>query len=230
MLRLLILVAQLGGLREGANLAEIRSKAEKSLANFEDLLLQAIEEGYLVFAGTTKNRLWIAQQGRQKLEQTYHELSLIFAGIPMDDTTKNYTPARIEGILESGLGEAGSYVAIEGYSRRFQSLLGYVPFPGTLNVRMITEKDKTVWNMLLKTVSKVIPEFDYEGRRYGMVHLWEAALVEPYVRSPPTVAIIRPFRTQHTGVFEVISPEYLRDVLSLQDGTKMAFEVMLAEE
>jgi riboflavin kinase len=47
-------------------------------------------------------------------------------------------PSHVElkGILVSGMGEGAYYMALKGYTKQFKSKIGYVPFPGTLNVRL----------------------------------------------------------------------------------------------
>jgi len=40
----------------------------------------------------------------------------------------------MRGKISSGLGQAQYFLTREGYSRQFQERLGFVPFPGTLNV------------------------------------------------------------------------------------------------
>jgi len=131
----------------------------------------------------------------------------------------------IGGILESGLGEGAKFIAMEEYSKRIHSTLGYLPFPGTLNIRIIDSEDRSAWNKILRTIPLVIPEFVHDRRKYGMVHLWPASVLEPKILSPPQVTILRPLMSIHTEVFEIISPECLRTTLGLQDGTRMTFKV-----
>ncbi|MFQ5978141.1 MAG: DUF120 domain-containing protein [Candidatus Heimdallarchaeota archaeon] len=230
MLDLLILIARMGGLRGGATLSKIKQEARNSFASIDDLLTQAVSDNLLEFTSEAKDHLWITKQGQRELEQVFNNLSTIFAGLPQNKTSSNLSPAIIGGRVESGLAEAAYYVGLEGYSRRFQSVLGYVPFPGTLNIRMVEKKDKLAWNKLVKTMPLIIPEFDFEGRRYGMVHMWHAALIEPNVPSPPPTVIIRPFRSQHSHVFEVLSPEYLRENPGIRDDARIVFRVMISED
>ena len=47
-------------------------------------------------------------------------------------------PSNVElkGTLVSGMGEGAYYMGLKGYTKQFQSKIGYVPFPGTLNVKL----------------------------------------------------------------------------------------------
>lgn len=219
----------MGGLRGGATLSKVKQEARNSYASIDDLLVRALSDNLLEFSSDAKDHLWITKQGQQQLEQVFHNLSTIFAGLPQNRISANLSPVIIGGRVESGLSEAAYYVGLEGYSRRFQSVLGYIPFPGTLNIRMIEKKDILAWNKLVKTMPLIIPEFDFEGRRYGMVHMWNATLIEPNVPSPPPAVIIRPFRSQHSHVFEVLSPEYLREKPGIKDDARVVFQVNISE-
>ena len=42
----------------------------------------------------------------------------------------------LKGTLISGMGEGAYYMGLKGYSKQFKSKIGYVPFPGTFNVRL----------------------------------------------------------------------------------------------
>jgi riboflavin kinase len=229
MLRLLILIAQLGGFKEGADRSIILQKAGKSEPEYNALLEKAVQKRLLAPLGSNEDRFWITDDGRRLLEAVFHDLSIIFAGISEEEAySSNLTPAVIGGVVESGLIEAARYVAMEGYTKRLHAVLGFTPFPGTLNIRIVEKEDRVTWNSLLRTRPKIIPEFDFEGRRFGMLHIWHAELLEPKIEFPPQVAIIRPFRTQHTELFEVISPHNLRKELGLQDGAYIKFQVAVS--
>lgn len=230
MLQLLILIAQLGGLKEGIDRSTIQEKAGESVPDCSALLEKAIQKGLLAPMGSSEDRFWITDHGRRLLEEVFRDLSIVFAGISDEEYSITLSPAVIGGIVESGLKEAAHYVTMKGYMKRLQAILGFIPFPGTLNVRMVEKEDRVAWNNLLRTRPKIIPEFDFDGKRFGMVHIWHADIIEPKIESPPQVAIIRPFRTHHTEVFEVISPQNLRKELELQDGTPIKFKVSISAE
>ena len=48
------------------------------------------------------------------------------------------TPSYIQlkGTIVSGMGEGAYYMSLRGYTKQFKKKIGYVPFPGTLNVRL----------------------------------------------------------------------------------------------
>ena len=42
----------------------------------------------------------------------------------------------LKGTLVSGMGEGAYYMSLKGYTKQFKSKIGYIPYPGTLNVRL----------------------------------------------------------------------------------------------
>ena len=48
------------------------------------------------------------------------------------------SPSHLElgGSVISGLGEGAYYMALDGYTEQFKVKIGYIPFPGTLNIKL----------------------------------------------------------------------------------------------
>ena len=42
----------------------------------------------------------------------------------------------LKGEIVAGMGEGAYYMSLKGYTKQFKSQIGYVPFPGTLNVKL----------------------------------------------------------------------------------------------
>ena len=120
----------------------------------------------------------------------------------------------IRGKVEPGLGKGQYYISKEGYRNQFLQNLGFVPFPGTLNIKLekpfIPQASKTIY----------IEGFWDEGRTYGRckcykikVHGIEAAVIRPDLSNYPP------------DLIEVIAPVCLREALELSD--KDAVEIAL---
>ena len=74
----------------------------------------------------------------------------------------------LTGTIIRGVGTGGQYVALQGFSRQFEKLLGGIPFPGTLNIR-ICEEDRHILDRLseLKASTGITIEgFSEEGKDY----------------------------------------------------------------
>ena len=63
----------------------------------------------------------------------------------------NSLPSFVElkGTLVSGMGEGAYYMGLSGYTKQFKSKIGYVPFPGTLNVNWIRKSIRKQLNNLI---------------------------------------------------------------------------------
>jgi len=85
----------------------------------------------------------------------------------------------MRGKIASGLGQGQYFISREGYSRQFVEKLGFVPFPGTLNVRL--EEPFPAEQKAIK-----IEGFVEEGKSFGECKCYriklngiEAAVVRP---------------------------------------------------
>ena len=55
----------------------------------------------------------------------------------------------VTGEVFSGLGEAAKYISMEGYMKQFKSKLGFSPYPGTLNLKLLSDNDLKVRKLLI---------------------------------------------------------------------------------
>jgi len=129
----------------------------------------------------------------------------------------------LEGVVVSGLGEGRYYISLPYYSGMIQKLLGFKPYPGTLNVRLTGD---SVWKrrQLNAYRSLYIPGFRDEKRVYGGAWLFKAKIngYEP-------AGIVIPERTSHgSEIIELVAPDYLRSVLGLKDGDRVVIEALIS--
>ena len=128
------------------------------------------------------------------------------------------------GILETGMGEGGFYITKKGYKEQFLKKLNFKDlYPGTLNLRLVNEKEIKKRKLL---ESKKYPGIEIDGwkdeqRTYGAVTCYKARINNSIEGA---VLIIQ--RTSHTqDILEIIAPIYLRKELKLQDGDDVKIEV-----
>ena len=116
------------------------------------------------------------------------------------------------GKIASGLGQGQFFISREGYSRQFLQHLGFVPFPGTLNVLL---EEPFPMEQAIK-----IEGFQEEGRSFGECKCYRIKL------NGIEAAVVRPERSRYPAdLIEVIAPGKLRRALGLEDGD--AVEVIL---
>jgi riboflavin kinase len=124
----------------------------------------------------------------------------------------------IMGEVFSGMGEGAYYMSRKGYSLAFSKMIGYEPYPGTLNLRVSVEDTRKVDDWRRRVVPKLIQGFSEEGRTFGEVEVYPVKInseIEAYSIFP---------RRRHYGpdVLEIIHKENLRELLGLKDGDFIA--------
>jgi len=114
------------------------------------------------------------------------------------------------GKIVSGIGEGRYYTEQSGYAEQFKKKLGFVPFPGTLNVEIeYVEKNKL--RFLKDSKAIIINEFKTKNRTFGSVRCFKAEI------NGIEGAIVLPLRTHYSNILEFISQYYLRKKLNLKD-------------
>ncbi len=133
------------------------------------------------------------------------------------------SPSFIEfkGIIISGMGEGAYYMSMKGYTKQFKSKLGYVPFPGTLNVKL-KDKEFIEAKRLLDAHPAILVNGFSDGKRtYGWVKCYSAK-----VNNSVDVALILLERTHHDdSIIELISKENIKKSLRLSTGSQITIRV-----
>ena len=116
-----------------------------------------------------------------------------------------------KGKLISGMGEGRYYTEQNGYVNQFKEKLGFIPFPGTLNVEIeYVERNKL---KILKNSKEIhINEFKTKNRTFGGVRCFKAKI------NGVNGAIVLPLRSHYSNILEFISPDHLRKKLNINDG------------
>jgi riboflavin kinase len=123
------------------------------------------------------------------------------------------TEVAFEGTLFSGMGEGAYYISQSGYGNQFVSKLGFEPYPGTLNLR-VREEDQEDVRLLEASPFILIEGFTNGNRSFGPAKCFRGTIAEKVEG-----ALIVPVRTHYSGdVVELISKEFLRKLLHLEDG------------
>ena len=122
---------------------------------------------------------------------------------------------KIEGEVTTGLGKAAYFLSQEFYTNEFKKNLGFIPFPGTLNI-IVSENHLDEINEIKNSCENLIkPD---EG--FGAVKYIEATLNEKI-----NGAIVFPAKTTHEEHYlEFIAENKLRDELSIEDGDIVLLE------
>jgi riboflavin kinase len=129
---------------------------------------------------------------------------------------------KFKGKVVSGLGEGKIFLSIKYYEEQISQKMGFLPYPGTLNLTLYDRTSIENRIMLDSIPGILIPEYKFEDRVLGAVKMFPAT-----VNSISPAAIVIPLRTVHPkSVIEVISPYFIRDKLMLKDGDEVEVIVM----
>ncbi|MHA1238390.1 MAG: DUF120 domain-containing protein [Candidatus Odinarchaeia archaeon] len=173
------------------------------------------KKGWITRQVTRKGQfIEITSSGWEVLSRVYFSLRTIFNGeIPKFE---------ISGEVFSGFGEGAYYVSREGYLKQFKEKLGFIPYPGTLNLKLKTTRDIQTRMILEALPGVVIKGFKSEGRTFGPVKCHHA-----YIQNGVKCAILLINRTHYKNdVLEIIAPENLRKKLNLNDGDIIKVEIV----
>ncbi len=207
-------LARLGGLRDYVYTSsrELANRVSVSQQTSSRRILDLLERGYITRRMSTRKQ-WIRLSGLgvDVLRREFHAYRSIF---------EEGADLKIRGRVVKGLGEGQYYISRDGYKRAFKELLGFEPYPGTLNVE-VEPLDREKMLELKELTGILIKEFVSEGRTFGAVKCFPAGIGDV------KVAAILPVRSHHTNVLELISPHHLRAQLELEDGDEITVLVKL---
>ncbi len=135
----------------------------------------------------------------------------------------NSFPSHVEikGTLVSGMGEGAYYMGLKGYTKQFKSKIGYVPFPGTLNVKINQKIHQEAIKQFVNLNGIDINSFSDGKRTYGWVKCFPAK-----INNSVACNLILLERTHHdNSVVELISKLCLRKTAKLKDGSKISIKI-----
>lgn len=118
-----------------------------------------------------------------------------------------------EGKVFTGDGKAADFVELQPYSAFIEDVLGFYPYPGTLNLRGDEDRLK-----MLKDFTEKFHEdsFQYRGQDFGGVTVY------PVIIGGYEAGVLKPVRTRYgEDVAEVVSEVCLREKLDLEDADRV---------
>jgi len=191
----------------GKNIKKSQQAASKHLAELEkDGFIQRITSGRNVSVKITP---------RGYLEMI--KLSTILR------TSLESSPSYVElkGTLVSGMGEGAYYMSLKGYTKQFEKKINYIPFPGTLNVKLNQKKHTEAVQQFDALDGILIDGFSDEKRTYGWVKCFKAKL-----NKSVDCELIRLERTHHDpSIIELISKRSIRKTAKISDGSKITIRI-----
>ncbi len=205
---LLLAVILLGGSKKPVRASDLCEYLGTSRATISRWISKAEDLGFLRSIIARRVQYVMATHKSLELIKTIYEMT---EGVRWD---KEMLMAEVF----SGMREGAYYMSRPGYIMGFKEIVGYIPFPGTLNLKMKEDDTIKVKEWRRKVRPKIVPGFVEAGRTFGEVEVLPVEL-----NGSIHAHAIFPLR-RHYGddVLEIIHPESLRVKLDLKDGDIVA--------
>lgn len=207
-------LALLGGLDDYVELAsgDFAALIEASQQTASRRLIELSAESLIQREmGVRRQRIKVTEEGKALLRAEHLAYQRLFS-------QQDRIP--INGTVQTGLGEGRYYLSRDGYQKQFQETLGWIPFPGTLNLELGGAEANKLRFLRRNPVHR-IEGFSAEGRTFGGVTCHPARI------GAQECAAILPHRSHHTTTLEVIAPVCLRERLPCKDGDRLDVTVFL---
>jgi riboflavin kinase len=122
-----------------------------------------------------------------------------------------------KGRVFQGLGEGAYYIGLDGYKRQFVKVLGFDPYPGTLNLKLESPTQMEQKREIRSREGLKIEGFENGKRTYGGARCYPSVVNGKY---PAAILVID--RTHYDdSVMEIISPINFRKELGLKNGDEV---------
>ena len=130
-----------------------------------------------------------------------------------------------KGNIISGMGEGAYYMSLDGYRKQFKDKLGYIPYPGTLNVKLVDQMYKNARRELSNFPSIFIEGFRDNTRTYGWAKCYLAFINNNAIKN---AAILLLERTHYDdSMLEVIAPCSIKESLGVKNGDPISLKVYI---
>lgn len=133
---------------------------------------------------------------------------------------------QLDGKVVSGMGEGAYYMSLNGYRSQFNEKLGYEPYAGTLNLKLLNQSSMRMRSVMDNYPSIFIRGFTDSSRSYGWVKCYPAILNDGAI---DRAAVIVLERTHYdNSMLEVIAPVCIKDSLRIKNGDLVKVLVTMA--
>lgn len=122
-----------------------------------------------------------------------------------------------------GYGVGSKFVMIPVYYDMFRFYLGKEPYPGTLNIEIVSEpRDYAKIANVCKPI--LISEQKWNNKILGALYLWYAFIDEPFKCK---VIAVRPLKSKHPpNILEIVSSKYIRGSYGVKDGDQIRLRLL----
>lgn len=123
---------------------------------------------------------------------------------------------QLDGKVVSGMGEGAYYMSLDGYQTQFSEKLGYKPYPGTLNLKLLSQSTISMRSIMDSYPSIFIRGFTDSSRSYGWVKCYPAILNKGAMDKAAVIVLERTHYDK--SILEVIAPVCVKETLGIRNG------------
>ncbi|MGZ7208528.1 MAG: DUF120 domain-containing protein [Methanobacterium sp.] len=122
----------------------------------------------------------------------------------------------LKGIVTSGQGKGAYFMSQPVYKAQFKQKLNFIPFPGTLNIKIHQMEIDGIHNLPQDEMIKI------EGKE----NFGDVLLIKAVLNDKIKGAIVFPKRTTHgENILEFISSQNIKDALGVKDGDSVKITI-----
>ena len=196
--------------------SSLGKSVQKSQQTASKYLMELENDGFIKrFMKGRKVFVKITNKGYAELVKLHSLLGSSLGAFP--------SSIELKGEIISGMGEGAYYMSLKGYTKQFKSKIGYVPFPGTLNVKLYQKEYLEAIQQIDDLDGQKINSFSDGKRTYGWVKCFTAKLNRTI-----NCQLIRLERTHYdNSIIELISKNNICKVANLKLGSKVSIKIII---
>jgi riboflavin kinase, archaea type len=190
--------------------AQLSKNIDRSQQSASKYVLELENMGYVdrIRSGHS-TRIKITDKGYLQVSNFYNKLHSAMESYSNEVIT-------LEGNVVSGMGEGAYYMSLEGYRKQFRQKLGYIPFPGTLNIKLSDPVSIRSRRDLSTYPSVFIDGFSDNLRTYGWVKCYPVEINNQRIEN---VALLILERTHYDdNTIEIIAPISIKESTKIKNG------------
>jgi riboflavin kinase len=165
-----------------------------------------------------KFRVKLTDKGFSAIERLFSTLKTAIESTPP-------TTISFEGRVVSGMGEGAYYMSLGGYRKQFYEKLGYEPYPGTLNVKLVDKIFRDARREIGKYPSIFIDGFSDTKRTYGWAKCYVAHINDGAIRNAAVLVLERTHYDE--SMLEIIAPVSIKDTVGIHNGDKIKIKMLV---
>ena len=160
--------------------------------------------------------------GVKLTDKGYSQIEILFSALKHAIESTPFT-IEFKGTIVSGMGEGAYYMSLDGYKKQFKEKLGYEPYPGTLNVKLVDRISMNSRREINRYPSIFINGFSDKSRTYGWAKCYKAD-INGGVLNDAAVLVLE--RTHYDDtMLEVIAPVSLKETMGIKNGDEISVRI-----